>query len=126
MKAIYTARALAHINSSLEPDEKVWTSLDVEKAAKRQDGCSARISWLYRKLFGKQPSFEYGCLLHDVLYEHGGGYSAKMAADVLLHDYMAACGHGKKHIFRLWYSIRAKLFFWAVIKGADLHFNWRP
>lgn len=99
---------------------------DIEGAASRQDGCSAGVSKFYKKILGKKESFYWGCILHDIIYERGGGHTVKMAADVLLHDYMQECGAGKKALARLWYSLRAKLFFAAVMKGADLHFNWRP
>lgn len=52
------------------------------------DGCSGKISWLWRKVKGNGPAFEYCCDEHDLFYDQGGGWRERLFADRLLRDCM--------------------------------------
>jgi hypothetical protein len=45
------------------------------------DGCSGGLSWLHRKLFGREIACTYCCDEHDVAYFEGGTQEDRRRAD---------------------------------------------
>ena len=82
------------------------------------NGCSGGFSWAYRLMFGRAPSCEGCCDLHDLRYQLGGGAAERKAADVELHDCARASGNfppGFKGAMRkLWRACRAWVMYCAV------------
>ncbi len=52
-----------------------------EALAEISDGCSGKLSWLHRKLFGREIACTYCCDEHDLAYFEGGTAEDRKAAD---------------------------------------------
>ena len=80
---LYINTALALANRHARPSGRAWIRQDIENYAPLSDGCSGRLSWIYA-LAGKEISCHGCCVLHDWLYQLGGGRKARRDADRLL------------------------------------------
>ena len=57
------------------------------------DGCSGFMSYVWRKLFRKDPPWEGCCFAHDVAYWKGGPTKLRLEADIELMRAVALHGH---------------------------------
>lgn len=111
-KYIYTALALANINSG--PNGKPWDISHIEGCRMRSDACSGGLSLFY-KIFMKQPiSCHEICILHDFLYSVGGSELSREFADILLRYGAANSGNFKGlkgFLRRIWRWFRSKVMY---------------
>lgn len=47
----------------------------------KHDGCSVGVSWIWLKLFDKQPPWFEACIQHDVEYIQGGTFLDRLCSD---------------------------------------------
>ncbi len=110
----YTARALALANAT----GATYTAAHIADYIPLSDGCSGKVSWLYKALWGRDISCVQCCYLHDWLYMLGGTAADRKEADKLLRDCAAEAGYfppgwrGKGR--KAWRGVRAWLIYGAV------------
>lgn len=73
------------------------------------DGCSGGVSWLHKRLFGRDIACAYCCDEHDVAYFEGGGAADRADADRRLRECIKDSGRP----FRAW-------LFWLAVRA----FGW--
>ncbi len=56
------------------------------------DGCSGGVSWLHKRLFGRDVACVYCCDEHDVAYYEGGGPADRRRADQRMRECVADAG----------------------------------
>ena len=77
-----------------------------EALAAITDGCSGGISWLHKRLFGRDVACVYCCDEHDVAYFEGGTSAARSLADARLRQCVAASGRPLA-AWIMWVAVRA-------------------
>lgn len=63
-----------------------------EALAEISDGCSGKLSWLHKKLFGREIACTYCCDEHDVAYYEGGSRHDRKRADRRLRSCVQRAG----------------------------------
>lgn len=82
------------------------------------NGCSGGFSWAYRLMFGRAPSCEKCCDLHDLHYQLGGEAAERKAADRELLECARYAGKFPPGLISIcrkaWRSLRAWVMYFAV------------
>lgn len=69
------------------------------------DGCSAGMSWIFRRVLRQPPPWEHACITHDMAYWQGGTAAERSHADRLLM--VRVCLNGYPVIaFLMWLAVR--------------------
>ena len=82
------------------------------------NGCSGGFSFAYALAFGRVPSCEDCCDIHDLHYQLGGSKADRKRADQALRDCAASAGSfppgWKGAARRYWRKFRANIMYYAV------------
>lgn len=93
------------------------------------NGCSGRMSWFYRIAFGRAPSCEDCCDMHDLRYTLGDKAGTRKDADKELRLCAARAGKGVPGWLEDWRDKAqnsAGLFTRAKYRAGGLLFAWLP
>lgn len=101
-------------------------SYSPEALAEITDGCSGKLSWLHKKLFGREIACTYCCDEHDLAYYEGGTAQDRKLADIRLRLCVQTAGNfsgWRGPPRRVWRFCLAWVMYGAVRAFGSRYFN---